>query len=901
MTLNFYLRFYTRFGQTILVSGNCQELGNNDIAKAVPLQYLNDQFCHCQVEVPALAIQNKTITYCYILREQGEVDIIEWGDDKHFTSAQNHIADITFTDTWNHAGTPENAFFTKPFTAVLLKHNPPPVATGSREKKIETTHEFRVKCPLLKKDEVVCLSGSGKILGDWNTSSPIILTKNGNWWVYKSSLINAGFLLPYKYGIYNTKDKIFVRFEDGPNREIRVETGKGKMTILHDGFVRIAATVWKGAGVAIPVFSLRSENSFGTGEFTDITLLVDWAKQTGLKLIQLLPVNDTTATHTWLDSYPYAAITAFGLHPLFLNVSMVAGEHNATLIQPLLQKQKELNALPDVDYEQVMRHKFAAMRALFNLEKEAFNNDIKYFEFFDLNRHWLVPYAAFCYLRDTYKTADYSKWPLHNVYDENAIQALASPDEPQYDDIALHYFIQYHLHLQLKMATAYAHKNGIVVKGDLPIGIYRYSCDAWMAPGLYNMDAQAGAPPDGFAVKGQNWGFPTYNWKKMQKDGFAWWRQRFEQMSAYFDVFRIDHILGFFRIWSIPLDAVEGILGHFVPSIPVHINEFFQNNIGYEYHRFCRPYITENILDEKLGGQSSFVKNTFLNYKEGSYELQPAFDTQRKVEAYFNQQAENETNHFIKYALFDLISNVILIEEQGSQMQLFHFRIDMEHTSSFRDLDDYSKQRLKDLYINYFFRRQDDFWRKEAMKKLPELKRSTDMLVCGEDLGMVPDCVPDVMQQLGMLSLEIQRMPKKTTSVFFHPNEAPYLSVVTPATHDMSTIRGWWEEGPAKTQQFYNNMLGHYGSAPFYCEPYINKDIVVQHLYSPAMWSIFQLQDILGSSATLRRNNPNDERINIPADPKHYWKYRMHLTLENLLQQNDFNEALKSDVEASGR
>ena len=234
-------------------------------------------------------------------------------------------------------------------------------------------------------------------------------------------------------------------------------------------------------------------------------------------------------------------------------------------------------------------------------------------------------------------------------------------------------------------------------------------------------------------------------------------------------------------------------------------------------------------------------------------------------------------------------------------MQQFHCRIGMENTASFRDLDDYSKQKLKELYIDYFFRRQDDFWRKQAMDKLPELKRSTDMLVCGEDLGMVPDCVPDVMQQLGLLSLEIQRMPKLTSSLFFHPNDAPYLSVVTPSTHDMSTIRGWWEEDRQKTQQFYNSVLGQDGIAPESCTPEINKKIILQHFYSPAMWSIFQLQDIMGSSATLRRNNANEERINIPANPKHYWRYRMHLTLEKLIEETDFNQDLKINISDSGR
>ena len=175
------------------------------------------------------------------------------------------------------------------------------------------------------------------------------------------------------------------------------------------------------------------------------------------------------------------------------------------------------------------------------------------------------------------------------------------------------------------------------------------------------------------------------------------------------------------------------------------------------------------------------------------------------------------------------------------------------------------------------------------------------MLVCGEDLGMVPDCVPDVMRQIGTLSLEIQRMPKDPTKEFFHPNDAPYLSVVTPSTHDMSTIRGWWEEDTSMTQRFYNNILGHYGTSPFFCEPAINKEIVIQHLYSPAMWSIFQIQDMLGMSETLRRQNPNDERINQPANPKHYWRYRMHMTLEELINETEFNTEFKSYVTASGR
>ncbi len=900
MTLNFYIRFNTRFGQIIYVSGNTAALGNNEIAKAIPLQYLNDNLCHCQIEISADTINAGTIDYRYILKEGNGLEIIEWKDEKKIDFYQKHLANITMLDTWNDAGTIENAFYTKPFSEVFLK-NTAQSTLLTEVSETYYTHEFKVKCPLLQDGEMLFLTGNGKALGDWNTKRPILLEKRGNWFKAMVNLSTESFPLEYKYGIFNTKENKFVSFETGENRVLPYAAGKGDVTILHDGFIRKDSTFWKATGVAIPVFSLRSENSFGTGEFNDIKLLVDWAKQTGIKLIQLLPVNDTTATHTWTDSYPYAAVTAFGLHPLFLNLDEVAGMEEADILHPLKEIQIKLNALPEVDYEQVMKYKFATIKQLFNEQKADFKNDVKYFEFFDLNRHWLVPYAVFCYLRDKYSNADYSKWPANNRYVEIEVQELASPGNAEYDEIALHYFIQYHLHLQLSSATAYAHKNGIAVKGDLPIGIFRYSCDAWMAPELYNMDAQAGAPPDDFAVTGQNWGFPTYNWKKMQEDDFAWWRQRFEQMSTYFDVFRIDHILGFFRIWSIPLNAVEGILGHFVPSLPIHINELFQNNISYQYHRYCKPYITESILQEKSGAYSHYVKENFLNVDDGLFVLKPEFDTQRKVDNYFKTLPETVSNKLIQQGLFDLISNIILIEEEGSQMQQFHCRIGMENTASFRDLDEYSKQKLKELYINYFFRRQDDFWRKQAMDKLPALKRSTDMLVCGEDLGMVPDCVPDVMKQLGLLSLEIQRMPKQTTSLFFSPADAPFLSVVTPSTHDMSTIRGWWEEDQYKTQQFYNTMLGLFGQAPLNCTPEINNKIILQHLYSPAMWSIFQLQDILGSSETLRKNNFNEERINIPANPKHYWRYRMHLTLEALIKETGFNQELKNNISESGR
>lgn len=900
MKLQFFIRFHTKFGESLWLSGDSNELGANDPSLALPMEYLNDQLWHITIETDKKQLQKNGLCYKYYFKnKEGEL-IGEWGHDRKITDIRKNTKEIQFLDTWNHAGEFENAFFTAPFKNVLLKQN----GTRSRSKKSKYyTHIFKVKAPLLKKHEVICLLGGSDALCQWNTADPILLSKEDDWWVAEVDLGSADSPTAYKYGVYNTKEKEFVVYETSANRLLYNDLSPEHVTILHDGFVYLPNDTWKGAGVAIPVFSLRSKKSFGVGEFTDLELLVDWAKETNLKLIQILPINDTIATGTWMDSYPYAAISAFALHPIYINLATVAGEKEEEKINALKKKQKQLNDLQEVDYEEVLRFKLAMLKELYEvMGKECFESE-DYISFFDQNKHWLQPYAVFSYFRDKYGTSHFQEWKTNSVYNKEEVEKLLSSRSAAKKEIDFYYFVQYHLHAQLKGAADYAHKKGVVLKGDIPIGVYRYGCDAWVSPELYNLHEQAGAPPDDFTPIGQNWGFPTYNWKRMQEDGFGWWKQRFEQMSNYFEAFRIDHILGFFRIWSIPAHAVQGLMGHFVPVIPVHYVEFGENGIWFDEQRYCKPYITDEVLYQVFSHEHvEKVKTTFLApNKQSGFDLLPEFDTQRKVEAWFKELGETEENVKLRVGLYDLIANVIFFKQEGSKGLEFHFRIAMENTLSFKYLIPHVQEKLRALYINYFFRRQDDFWKKEALQKLPQLKEATNMLICGEDLGMVPHCVPEVMTQLGILSLEIQRMPKDPAKEFFHPNDAPYLSVITPSTHDMSTIRGWWEENRERTQKFYNEILGQWGDAPYFCESWVNRAIVLQHLYSPAMWSIFQLQDILGMNESLRRENPHDERINDPANPKNYWRYRMHISLEHLIRQHEFNKELRDYVENSGR
>lgn len=334
MKLQFTLRFHTTFGESLWICGNHAALGNDDPGKALLMDYLDSE--SWQISIDAKEWSKDGLRYKYYLKSKEGEWIGEWGDDRMISRLPRQMNSVHLIDIWNHAGEYENAFFTAPFQNVLLKDNYPKTKPKAPRK---YTHLFKVKAPLLQKNEVVCVLGNSEALGNWAEEKPLQLCKEGDWWIGYADLGSDHFPLVYKYGTYHTKDKEFRGYESGDNRIIHGDNlDPQKLTVIHDGFIHAVNNTWKGTGVAIPVFSLRSKNSFGVGEFADIKLLVEWAKETSLKLIQLLPVNDTIATNTWTDSYPYAAISAFALHPLYINLAAVAGKASAAKLTPLKKK-----------------------------------------------------------------------------------------------------------------------------------------------------------------------------------------------------------------------------------------------------------------------------------------------------------------------------------------------------------------------------------------------------------------------------------------------------------------------------------------------------------------------------------------------------------------------------------
>ncbi|GAB4418463.1 MAG: 4-alpha-glucanotransferase [Bacteroidia bacterium] len=906
MLIRFRIHFHTQWGQRLFVCGSLPVLGAWDFRQAMPMNYLGGGNWALDLDLPE---EHVDMTYKYILYYEPHRSV-EWefGADRHISAAPDRFTEIEVQDTWRSPWEEHNALYSSAFSQVIMGRKDP--AAPPEESKTGNIHRFQIRAPRVGADHYVALIGDDEALGAWDSARALPMNDSAfPLWRVDVPLRGQTRAIFYKYAIVDRRTGEVLTWEQGGDRTLTYEASRRKkgLTVRTDEMFRYPLGNWKGTGVAMPVFSLRSRESGGVGEFADIKLLVDWATQTGLKLVQILPINDTIATHGIPDSYPYSAISVFALHPMYMRMSAMGRLHDSEAQAAFDREAEALNALPSVDYIATMALKSRFFKALYDQEKATFFEDPGFKAFFAEHQGWLLPYAVFSMLRDRFGTADFNRWPAYSVYDERAIRAFADPQQEHYDDIAIHYFIQYHLHLQMLDAATYARRQGVVLKGDIPIGIYRHSVDAWIAPHLYHMDKQAGAPPDAFAVEGQNWRFPTYNWDEMARDGYAWWRKRMQSMSAYFDAYRIDHILGFFRIWEIPGHAVQGLLGQFNPSLPLGRHELASRGIWMDDERFTHPYIRQHMLSQIFGIHARSVAQEFLDeYAPGSYQFKPQFATQRQVEAYIL----DKTTHFpdsqpyfeaIEKGLYSLHGEVLFFPVEGSGGDAFSPRIAMQHTFSFRELDGGLQQRLNELYNDYFYYRHDAFWRDQALVKLPPIKNATDMLVCGEDLGMVPACVPGVMRELGMLSLEIQRMPKDPKRTFFHPADAPYLAVVSTSTHDMSTVRGWWEEDRQTTQQFYNQQLGRSGGAPYFCEPWIVKEVINQHLYSPAMWAIFPIQDLLGIDGDLRRENPQDEQINVPANPRHYWRYRLHLYLEDLLAATAFNRMLAGMVEAAGR
>jgi len=808
MRLLFNVEYHTSFGEFLVLN----ILSGDDASKVSHHKMTTLDDSHWFIELNKTFKAGTYIDYYYsVVRGDDEVRH-EWLVEPHRLefAAQKGIRYVVY-DHW--IDIPEDSYmYSSAFTDCIMACQ----REFSPTSEFQQTVRLKVRAPQLRIGQQLGIAGAGDALGNWDINKALPMYEHEyHEWVISLDVAQLPQTFEFKFVLLGLDVPVW---EQGGNRTVSLPLIRDNEVFVYElSQVYFPVFPWKGAGTVIPIFSLRSEGSFGVGDFGDLKKMIEWADKTHQRVIQVLPINDTNITHTWQDSYPYNSISIYALHPQYTDLRQLPEIKNEERKTHFEQLRQELNALPQIDYERVNNAKMEYLRELFAQEWATIKKRASYKDFFEQNKEWLVPYAAFCYYRDQYGTADFSQWPK-----EATVAAIKATNK----EVQFWYFVQYNLDQQMHAAHEFARDHHVILKGDIPIGISRDGVEAWVEPKYFNLNGQAGAPPDAFSADGQNWGFPTYNWDEMLKDGCSWWVRRFRKMAQYFDAYRIDHVLGFFRIWEIPVPEKSGLKGQFAPAL--------------------------GLSREEIEGYGIY-------------------------------------NHM----------ELFLVDHKRADR--WHPRIAVQFNEDYEKLNDDEKYNFNRLYNDYFYRRNNQFWYQEAMKKLPRLTQATRMLCCAEDLGMVPDCVPWVMNELRILSLEIQSMPKDDKVRFGHLSQYPYRSVCTISTHDMPTLRQWWDEDWDRTQDYYNSMLHRGGGAPHPLPGWLAKDIVSRHLTSPSMLCLLSLQDWLSIDEKLRLPDANAERINIPANPRHYWRYRMHLTIEQLMQSDEFNETIKTLIIQSGR
>ena len=817
MRINFHLEYQTTFGEELVL--NILKDSTTEQHKMGTLDGL-----HWSTELNKAVKTSTHIDYYYSVVRGDHLERTEWLTEPHrLEFAAQKGVHYTVYDHW--IDIPEDAYlYSSAFTEC--------VAARKLDMSPQTTYgktvRLKVRAPQLRNNERLAIIGAGEALGNWEALRAINMTEHeSNEWVVSLDADTLPQTFEFKFVVLDEEVDVTPLWENGANRTVELPSmEQGEVIVYELSQAYFPVYPWKGAGTVIPIFSLRSEGSFGVGDFGDLKMMIDWCAKTRQRVLQVLPINDTNITHTWQDSYPYNSISIYALHPQYCDLRQLPKIKDQAKREAFEALRQELNALPQIDYEKMFTAKMDYLREIYAQEGSKTLKSAAFKAFFEENKEWLVPYAAFCHYRDLYGTATFSEWPDHHDLPAKEREAMMKPTTNIYKEVAFWYFVQFHLDAQMHAAHAYARAHRVILKGDIPIGISRDGVEAWVEPKYFNLNGQAGAPPDAFSADGQNWGFPTYNWDEMLKDDCSWWVRRFRKMAQYFDAYRIDHVLGFFRIWEIPVPEKSGLMGQFAPALGM---------------------------------------------------------SREEIEAYgveFND-------------------GLFLVDHKRNDR--WHPRIAVQYQEAYTQLSEDQKTNFNNLYNDYFYRRNNQFWYTEAMKKLPRLTQATRMLVCAEDLGMVPDCVPWVMNELRILSLEIQAMPKDPTTRFGKLSHNPYRSVDTISTHDMATLRQWWDEDEERSQSYYNTTLRRGGPAPRPLPGWLAKDIVSRHLTCPSMLCLLSFQDWMSIDEKLRLPDENAERINIPANPRHYWRYRMHLTIEQLLAADELNYEISTLIIQSGR
>ena len=645
-------------------------------------------------------------------------------------------------------------------------------------------------------------------------------------------------------------------------------------------------------GVLVPVASLRSHRSSGVGEFADLPLLADWCLEAGLDVIQILPVNDTG-----YDSSPYSATSAFALHPLYLRledvpeVAEVAGE-DREIAQALGTMREELDGEPRVRFREVLDRKYDILNRVYDARAEKIADDARLARWIEDNP-WVREFAVYRCIKERQGKRSWVEW--NDLQNPGFADIEALWQEPSMQrELWFYCWVQYNAESQLRAAAEAVSERGVYLKGDLPILMAEDSADIWAHRDIFKPELRAGAPPDMFSHLGQNWGLPVYDWDVLASRDYDWWRRRLDQADGFYHAFRIDHVLGFFRIWAVPAEDAAGTMGYFHPSYLLSTDHLRESGFGEERVRWlAEPHIPGSRLRETMGEHAEQVAESCLSpvghedlyvFKEGVRE-RDLFTIDVPQEAFESLRGWYHDRALIR----------VSTDKYAPAWK-------MRDSSAYLSLDEEERLRLDEL-VAHARKISEEMWEEQGRRILSLVNGSAAMLPCAEDLGVVPESVPRVLSELGILGLRIPRWTRRWDEPgqpYVPVEQYPYLTVCAPSVHDTTTLREWWEREDG-VDEFWE-QLGFDGDRPTELTPEVARRVISRVLETNSAICMFQIQDFLALSHELRPSEPGDERINVPGTTNEFnWSYRLPVNIESLISTTELNTDVRGLVEPRRR
>jgi 4-alpha-glucanotransferase len=633
-------------------------------------------------------------------------------------------------------------------------------------------------------------------------------------------------------------------------------------------------------GTAVPLSALRSHLDSGIGEFPDLVALGAWCRDAGLSLIQLLPINDTG-----YESSPYSALSAFALHPVYLRLADLPGY--AAIAEKGRSLTAELNGRVLVSHERVWGAKQALLRQLFDTiaftaaDAEAW-----------LAAHsWGRAYAVFWALRERYGRAGWQSWPDHRRVDAAQLGALWNELGA---DARFPVWLQVQAEAQLSAAVKALGSLGVALKGDIPILLNEDSADVWYNHEYFDLSMRAGAPPDGMNPEGQNWGFPVYRWDALERDGYQWWKDRLRHAAQFYQAYRIDHVLGFFRLWATPQENHTAQLGHYQPVS--RISEASLRDLGFDDGRLTwlsEPHIFGLELREHLGKEADKAAELVLARvgQEDLFRFKPSVKGEKDLTSLaVSDQAKGNLVQWFR-------NRALLLQRDGSYLATAQYY----SSRAFNSLASDERWAFEHLIQETYDGAQLE-WERQGRRLLSFMKDATSMLVCAEDLGSIPDCVPKVLGELGILGLKICRWARNWNAPgqpYYRVAEYPVLSVCTPSVHDTSTLRQWWDE--ETDHRGFLTAIGLEDQEGLYT-PELARRVVAGLLTARSRLCILALQDWFAVEADLRTDDPAAERVNTPGTVGgSNWGWRMKPFLEDLKTHPTFTARVRGLADQRSR